>query len=270
MFLFLFLFVYILIFLCTGIIINKIIYYNNNKNKINKVFLINLPKRKDRLNLFKINYNFNIPLNIISAVDGYNLDINELYKKKILGLHGYNSIINNKNGKRKNHYELTNKGSIGCYLSHYSIWKNEKDFEICFIFEDDCVFNNITLQEIYYRISLLPNDWDIYLLSNPNHCYKIVEYDNDILKVKRFFLTNAYIIKKKAINKILNTNTIFPINQQIDSYLSELAMDYDLNIYIHNYKYKYYEQNNIFMSDIQFVNENQYDIGFNRLRLTIS
>ncbi len=39
------------------------------------------------------------------------------------------------------------------------------------IFEDDNEFNEISINEINYRISLLPNNWDIYLLSNHNYCY---------------------------------------------------------------------------------------------------
>jgi len=255
------------IFLCIGIIINIIIHNNNNKNKINKDFVINLPTRKERLELFKNNYNLNIPLTVTNAVNGYNLDIEQLYKNGILGIHGLNSINKNKNKERKYHYELTNKGSIGCYLSHYNIWITYKDFHICLIFEDDTIFNDISLNEIYYRISLLPKDWDIYLLSDPLYCYDFIDYEKNLLKVKRFFLTNAYVIKKEGIEKILNTNTIFPIQQQIDSYLSELAMDFNLNIYIHNHKYKCYKQNMIFGSDIQFENENQSNISFNRLRL---
>ena len=62
---------------------------------------------------------------------------------------------------------------------------------------------------------------------------------------------NAYVINKKGIEKIFNTNTIFPINQQIDSYLSELATDRNLNIYVHDESFPYLEQSQQFNTDIQ-------------------
>ena len=260
-------FIFISVF--SFIFLSNCFYY---KNKINKVFVINLPRRKERLEIFKNNYNLNIPFNVIDAIDGYEFNINELYNTGILGIYGLNSIINNKKGDnyRKYHYELTNEGSIGCYLSHYHIWKNEiynKDLQTCLIFEDDSIFNNISLEDIYSRLSSLPNNWDIYLLSDPNDCYDYYRYKKNLLKVNRFFLTNAYVIKTKAIKKILKSKTIFPINQQLDSYLSELAIDFHLNIYIHDNNFNFYKQNNNFTSDIQFDNENQANISYKRLRL---
>jgi collagen beta-1,O-galactosyltransferase len=245
-----------------GIIIDKYSYkYNIISNKINKVFLINLKRRKDRLAFFKSHYNLQIPLTICEASDGKLLDLQQLLKDKIINEDTIVSI----NTSRKHHYELTNEGSIGCYLSHYNIWKslidnneNKKNSNYL-IFEDDSIFTNITLNEINYRLSLLPKNWDIYLLTNPDYCYNKIElFDSykDLYIVKRFFLTSAYIINTNGIKKIFATQTIFPIKQQIDSYLSELAMDYNLNIYIHNKKYNYYNQSQVFNSDIQETNAN--------------
>ena len=250
-----------------GIIVN-ITSFNIFKNKIEKVFVINLERRNDRLNIFKNTYNFNIPFDIFNAVDGKTLNVYNLLNDNILGNIGKNSIIRIKNNLlRKYHYELTNEGAIGCYLSHYNIWKKIKKDNInnVLIFEDDTIINNISLNEINYRLDELPDDWNIYLLSRPNCCYNVKKTNKkNILKVNRFFLTNAYIINLKGINKIFNTNTILPINQQIDSYLSELAIDFKLNIYIHN-KYKYYDQNNKLNTDIQINAENDDNLSYKRL-----
>jgi GR25 family glycosyltransferase involved in LPS biosynthesis len=242
---------YIIILIILIIIAIIIKYYSNFniKNKISKVFLINLKKRPERLSFFSSNYNLNIPFEIFNAIDGSTLNLSKLIKENIIGEIGIKSI-NNK--KRKFHYELTNLNAIGCFLSHYYLWKqiinNKEDNFI--IFEDDTIFNKITLKEINYRLSIIPNDWDIYILSNPNICYSKIKIKNNLFKVKRFFLTNAYIINKKAIRKIFETNTIFPINQQIDSYLSELAQDFNLNIYVHD-KFNFFNQSNKFNTDIQ-------------------
>ena len=267
---FLIIFSIVIITIIIGLIVNINSYnFLNIKNKIEKIYLLNLERRKDRLDFFKKTYNLNMPFTIIKAVDGNSLNINELLKNNLLGNVGKISIYNNKNNKsRKYHYELTHKGSIGCYLSHINIWKNIKNNNLnnVLIFEDDTKMNKINLNEINYRLADLPNNWDIYLLSNSKLCYYKKNVNNKkLFKVKRFFLTNAYIINKSGINKIFNSNTLFPINQQIDSYLSELALDYNLNIYVHNSSYKYYEQSNTLGSDIQIESEN--NLKYDRLKI---
>lgn len=244
-------FFFIIILILIILIVNLIKYYSkyNIKNKISKVFVINLKKRPERLSFFSSNYNLNIPFEIFNAIDGSTLNLSKLIKENIIGEIGITSI-NNK--KRSFHYELTNINAIGCFLSHYYLWKqiiNLKEDNFI-IFEDDTKFNEITLKEINYRLSTIPNDWDIYILSNPDMCYSKIKINKNIFKVNRFFLTNAYIINKKAIKKIFETNTIFPINQQLDSYLSELAQDFNLNIYVHE-KYNFFNQSNNFNTDIQ-------------------
>lgn len=248
------LFLLIIIIILISILIRLIF-----NNKIDKIYIINLKRRNDRLLFIKNNYNLNKPFSLIEAVDGREININELKKNKIIDNETLRQL---EQKQRTSHYELTNKGSLGCYLSHYNIWKAffENKDKIILIFEDDTIFNKITLREINKRLTLLPEDWDIYLLSNPEFCYHKIKLDRNLYKIKRFFLTNAYIINKRGVKKILESGTIFPINQQIDSYLSELALDFNLNIYSHS-NYKYYEQSGNFGTDIQIksINELNYD-----------
>jgi len=265
-------FVIIIFIIIMGFIVD--IYsnkYNHITNNINKVFLINLKRRTDRLTFFKNQYNLKIPLTIIHAVDGQEINLQQLLKNNIINEY----VIDIIKKPRKYHYELTHEGSIGCYLSHYNIWNTLLTDNILnyLIFEDDSVFTNITLNEINYRLSILPKDWDIYLLVNPEYCYEKVEFTKNLYKVNRFFLTSAYVINTKGIKKIFNTQTIFPIKQQIDSYLSELAIDFNLNIYIHDKKYNYYMQSQKFISDIQEIDSNttdeilDYSLSFDRCKL---
>ena len=253
--------IFFLILLMIIIIAIIIKYYSeyNYKNKISKIFVINLKTRPERLSFFNSKYNLNIPYEVFYAINGTTLNLQKLIENNIIGEKGLKSI-NNK--KRSSHYELTNLNAIGCLLSHYYLWKQILNIkgDNFIIFEDDTSFNKITINEINYRISSIPNDWDIYLLSDYEACYSKIKINKNIFKVNRFFLTNAYIINKKAINKILNLNNIFPINQQFDGYLSELAQDFNLNIYIHN-NYECYNQSNDFITDIQ---DNSGELNYDR------
>lgn len=235
------------------ILIIMIINYYNYKNKIDEIYVINLEKRKDRLEFIKKTYNLEKDFITYKAIDGKTLDLNKLQ---------INGIIDKKTSeqlekKRNHHYELTHEGSIGCYLSHYYLWKSlqESNKSQILIFEDDVIFNKITLREINKRLLLLPKNWDIYLLNNETTAYDKSYYNKKthkhLFKVNRFFGMYAYVINKQAVNKIINSNTLFPIHQQIDSYLGELAIDFNLNIYIHNNRYNYYNHSSIFGTDIQ-------------------
>ena len=234
----------IAIFVLVIIIIFFILYLKfYNKNDINQIYVINLKKRPERLIKFKENYKFNRDITIFNAVDGNELDIN--YINSIIGTEGKKSIDNFYKYKiiRKYHYELSSYGAIGCYLSHINLWKEiiKNNFKNVIIFEDDANVSNIKYNHLIKRINLLPNDWDIYLLINPDYCYNKVKVENkrNLYKVKRFFLLHAYIININACKKIIESKTLFPINQQIDHYLSELSLINKLNIYIHD-KISYY------------------------------
>ena len=198
----------------------------NSKTLINydKIYLINLEYRKDRLNKFNetfFNSDISINYNHFKAIDGKNININNYVTDKTL------KEINviEKTGFRKYHYQLT-KGAVGCYLSHTNIWKDILDNNIKngLILEDDIIipkdFNNLLNKYLKY----IPKNYDIILLG-----YKCRKCSNNInyIKVNKFWLTHSYIITKKCIEKIYNK--MFPIKQQIDSELSDLSNE--INIY---------------------------------------
>lgn len=203
-----------------------------NNIPVNKIYLINLKRRVDRLILFNKQYDMsdmkNIEYKKIDAVDGSTLNIDKIPLSEVAKTELQQVEYT---GYRHRHYQLT-KGAIGCYLSHMKVWKDmvDNNIDVALVFEDDAKIPPNMKSIIHYTLESpkIPSDWDIILLGYIcNSC----EWDTKktYSKVERFMLTHCYIIRKEAIEKIIETNTLLPITQQIDAYLSELSCV--LNIY---------------------------------------
>lgn len=199
-----------------------------NSAIFSKIYLINLVRRPDRLKNFLTYFNAsdlkNFNLTKFDAIDGTKLDqenipLSELATAELQQL--------KTTGFRTKHYQLT-MGAIGCYLSHVKVWEHilKNDSDVVLIFEDDAKIPENFLSEVNENIAYIPNDWDIILLGYLcKKCYEFQKYK----EVERFQLTHAYLIKKTAIIKIMNSDTLFPITQQIDALMSELSSI--INIY---------------------------------------
>jgi len=201
----------------------------STSSNFDKTYLVNLERRPDRYEKFMNAYdesdmNF-VPISKINAVDGTDIDIEKVPLSEIAK--GELKQIET-TGFRSKHYQLT-RGAIGCYLSHVKVWKDiiESNQKHGLIFEDDVKLPLNINTKITKSMQHVPDDWDIILFGfHCKDCEKKINYR----KVNRFILLHCYAISRNAIVKILKTNSLFPITQQIDSYLSELSADI-LNIY---------------------------------------
>ena len=190
----------------------------------NGVYLINLRRRPDRLAAFSADYtksDIDMEYKVIEGVDGSKLDIEqqdltELARAELKQLET--------TGYRSKHYQLT-RGAIGCYLSHIKVWKNilKDNSDIALVFEDDTTIPANTQSAINEALKNPPSDWDMILLGVACHTCSGVRTRPGFLRVKKFWLLHAYLIKKEALEKIFKSDALFPIAQQIDSLLSELS-----------------------------------------------
>jgi len=125
------------------------------------------------------------------------------------------------------HSELTDINAIGCYMSHVTLWKKIIDDKIpgLMIFESDCMCTGDILECL----------GDFLKVKNGHILYfgffgQTVKYsDKNITQIydKTYGLHAYYITKKGA--EILLKNA-FPIEQQIDSYMSDsLILSHELN-----------------------------------------
>ena len=201
--------------------------------------VISLKSRPNRLKEFYKNYNLDIECALKEAVDGKTIDEKLLFETGII----------NDNTK----ITVPTNGAIGCYLSHYEIWKNVKENEILIVFEDDASLekSEITIELLKERISELPDDWHIYIIGHPHTVLRTGKVPNTkIEKINEFCGTHAYVINGKGAKTLVDYKNMFPIDKQIDGKMSEMCGAKLLNVYIHR-NLPMYKCNDSLPSDIQ-------------------
>lgn len=192
---------------------------------IDKVYLINLDRRPDRLENMKkklkdmggIFNNFNR----FQAIDG-----NNITDDQILNLCSTNTINSLKN-KFHLHADIRSKAGIGCYLSHYNVWLDiiKNNYNNVLILEDD-TFTDLSYKEIMQYIDTLPEDYDIAFLSYYNFNKTISPTTHVNQKwIKSdgytFYNMDSYIISNKGAK--LFVEKALPISNQVDSYINVLC-----------------------------------------------
>ncbi len=147
-----------------------------------KVVLINLKRRKDRLEyslgeLKRINWPFNTP-ELVEGIDG------QLEKLPI----GFTGGL----------------GALGCSLSHIKILEKaiQDNVENLLILEDDIVFEDDFAKRAESFLSDLPDDWDA-LMFGGNHFVLPQVLRENICRCNFTGLTHAYAIRRRIMADLL-------------------------------------------------------------------
>lgn len=172
---------------------------NNSFDYFDKIYCINLQKRKDRWeNSFSQFLNLKIE-GKVKRKEGVVCDMPNLSQKQ--------------------------RAQIGCTLSHYSILQEAKKngFSKILVLEDDFLFLgseneiNLTLKNC---LEELPEDWDLFYFGAffvKGYDYEPLEiYSDNLIKVNTGFCTHAICYSKNAIDKILNNLKLETVNQILD------------------------------------------------------
>jgi GR25 family glycosyltransferase involved in LPS biosynthesis len=131
------------------------------------------------------------------------------------------------------------KGQVGCYLSHYNIYKKirqDNRLGYTIVFEDDFVIKDENLLNKIKKIIENTNkkeiDFDLLFLGNlkDNHGTQIVDNLYYVDKSNNLYGTHAYVVNNKNINKIISKTE--NIDRPIDNKLEDCAKNETLNIEI--------------------------------------
>lgn len=192
---------------------------------IDKIFIINLPQRIERLEKIKDllkNLEFIDNYEIYKAVDGKELSEKEI--NKYLSITSLHSLYVEAN----NHKDIRTKGAIGCYLSHYNLWNEmiKRNYDNILIIEDDAEAE-YNYNDIITYINSIPSNYNIALLSwftlwfdkleNKKNKKIINEYWDQYASIN-VFGTAVYMLNKEGAKKLIEN--AFPINYQVDAYIN--------------------------------------------------
>lgn len=138
-----------------------------------ETFVINLEKRKDRLDTLSIPFDYKI----FVATDG-----KVKYKS-----HNWSDRI---------------KSHKGCLDSHKRLLEEnlKKDLDAILVFEDDVQPCENFENKFYDIIESLPEDWDMIYFGGWG---KVSKYSEKLNKAIRILTTHSYLINKKFIPKVL-------------------------------------------------------------------
>merc|ERR1712227_220574 len=120
--------------------------------------MINLKRRTDRFQRMKYNFDMlGIDFTVVPAVDGRQMNQDYVEENKIKMLPEFSEPY---------HGRPLTMGEIGCFMSHYNIWKLivESDLEKVLIFEDDIRFEPYFLSKLDHLIRELDSirdQWDL-------------------------------------------------------------------------------------------------------------
>ena len=187
--------------------------------KIDKIYCVNLETRKDRkdkmINLFNSLGGIFKNTEFFNAVYGKNIPKEEL--NSLLSSSAWYSL----NINHSDYRQIRNLGAVGCYLSHYIIWKEivDKNYENVIIFEDDIECNK-NYNYIMNIINTTPKDYDLAYLSYFTFSQLKLEDVNENWNKStntNIFATNAYMISNTGAKKLLSN--ALPIDLQIDVYM---------------------------------------------------
>jgi hypothetical protein len=195
--------------------------------------VISLERRPDRLEKFMVQASHTdipelVDLGVCKGVDGSKLDMSTAPLTRGARMTLYHQVVD---GYRREHADLS-YGAVGCYMSHLKSWSDiiasGKEYGV--IFEDDVdidVSNVMAL--IMSDIENAPLDWDMLVYVPDSMIQEYTPLYGDFEYIQRWFGLHMYVIRTECILRIMPK--MLPMDQQIDSELSDMATSGMLKVY---------------------------------------
>uniref|UniRef100_A0A1I7TME6 Glycosyltransferase 25 family member n=1 Tax=Caenorhabditis tropicalis TaxID=1561998 RepID=A0A1I7TME6_9PELO len=189
-----------------------------SKLGVDKIYLINLKRRKERLEkMMKIFNLLGVEFEVLEATDGQKLEDLPKYLKNYHILDGYMDPITKRPMKN---------GEIGCFLSHYRIWQDvlKNNYKKVIVFEDDLRFSHdglTRIKEVLQDLEASQKQWDLIYLGRKKQSDTEelwIPHHRHLSSVEYSYWTLGYMLSFSGAQKLLGTE---PLQKMVpvDEYL---------------------------------------------------
>ncbi|XP_073397174.1 LOW QUALITY PROTEIN: inactive glycosyltransferase 25 family member 3 [Dendrobates tinctorius] len=179
-----------------------------DKMGFDEVFLINLlrrPERRERMQ--RSLYEQEISCRVVDAVDGRALNSSDIKRLGVNLLPGFYDPFSGRT--------LT-KGEVGCFLSHFKIWKEiaDRHLEVTLVFEDDVRFESYFKRKMIRLLGDVRSaelEWDLIYIGRKQVTTapeKPVENVRNLVEADYSYWTLCYMISLQGAQKLLNAEPL--------------------------------------------------------------
>ncbi|KAI5620915.1 procollagen galactosyltransferase 1-like, partial [Silurus asotus] len=180
-----------------------------DKLGFDEVFMINLQRRTDRrVRMLRALRLQGIDCKIVPAVDGKAMNVSEIHSMGIHMLPGYSDPY---------HGRPLTKGELGCFLSHYNIWKEiaERGLKTSLVIEDDLrfeIFFKRRLKNLMSEVEREGLDWDLIYIGRKrmqvDHPEKAVPNIHNLVEADYSYWTLGYMMSLQGAKKLLKAEPL--------------------------------------------------------------
>ncbi|KAI4882407.1 hypothetical protein NFI96_025174 [Prochilodus magdalenae] len=207
-----------------------------NKMGFDEVFLINLQRRTDRRErMLRALREQEIDCKIVAAVDGKAMNVSEVNALGIHMLPGYSDPY---------HGRPLTKGELGCFLSHYNIWKEivERGLKASLVMEDDLrfeVFFKRRLKNLLSEVQSEGLDWDLIYIGRKrmqvDRPEKAVPNIHNLVEADYSYWTLGYMISLQGAKKLMNAE---PLSKMlpVDEFLPVMFNKHPVSDYMEQFE----------------------------------
>uniref|UniRef100_A0AAQ6AHH3 procollagen galactosyltransferase n=1 Tax=Amphiprion ocellaris TaxID=80972 RepID=A0AAQ6AHH3_AMPOC len=201
-----------------------------------KVFMINLVRRSDRRErMLRTLYEQELSCKVVAAVDGKALNMSDIEPMGIKMLPGY---------KDPYHGRPLTKGELGCFLSHYNIWKEivDRGLKTSLVIEDDLrfeVFFRRRLQTLLQEVTTHKLDWDLIYIGRKrmqvDHPEKSVPKIHNLVEADYSYWTLGYMLSLQGAQKLLRAE---PLSRMlpVDEFLPVMYNKHPVSEYMDHFE----------------------------------
>ncbi|XP_029583126.1 procollagen galactosyltransferase 1 [Salmo trutta] len=207
-----------------------------DKLGFDEVFMINLKKRTDRRDrMLRTLYEQEIACKVIQAVDGKAMNISEINALGIHMLPGYSDPY---------HGRPLTKGELGCFLSHYNIWKEiaERGLKSSLVIEDDLrfeVFFKRRLMNLMSEVESQGLDWDLIYIGRKrmqvDRPEKSVPNIHNLVEADYSYWTLGYMMSLQGAQKLLRAEPLKRI-LPVDEFLPVMFNKHPVSDYMEQFE----------------------------------